>query len=213
MKNSWRPWALGAKQLAGLALVGLVATGQAQTVNSPPDLTLGAKLAAESCAVCHGQQGGGATPDFPRLAGQNERYLVKQLRDFASGVRKSDTMKEKAGVLNEVAIQALAKYYQSQTPVVKTSDDPALAAVGAFIYERGNPYAGLPACLSCHGTAARGNAELPRLAGQHPRYIEVQLKQFSQRLRTNDSSIMGVVASRLTELETKAVAEYLGAMK
>lgn len=213
MKNSWSPWGFGLKRLACSALVAVAAAGHAQTANPGADLTLGAKLAAESCAVCHGQQGGGATPDFPRLAGQNERYLVKQLRDFASGVRKSETMKEKAGVLNETAIQALAKYYQSQTPLVKATDDPALAAVGAFIYERGNPYAGLPACLSCHGTAARGNAELPRLAGQHPRYIEAQLKQFSQRLRTNDSSIMGVVASRLTELETKAVAEYLGAMK
>jgi cytochrome c553 len=89
-----------------------------------------------------------------------------------------------------------------------------LASAGAFVYARGNPYSGLPACVSCHGTGARGNAELPRLAGQSPLYIERQLKNYINRTRANENAaVMTMVASRLTEMEMKAVVEYLGAMK
>ena len=53
---------------------------------------------------------------------------------------------------------------------------------------------------------------LPRLAGQHPRYIEDQLKQFNRRERTNDNAVMHTVASKLTELEAHAVAEYIATL-
>jgi cytochrome c553 len=179
----------------------------------PDDIATGAQLAAKHCAACHGANGQGATIDFPSLAGQNEKYIAKQLRDFASGVRDSSVMDAKAAVLSECSIRAVSKFYQSQSPAVKPAKDPMLANAGAFVYERGNPYTGLPACVSCHGTGGRGNAELPRLAGQNPRYIERQLKHFADTSRANDSSVMKMVASRLTEMEMKAVSEYLGAMK
>ena len=201
------------------ALCGLMLTitatapvfGQ-QAVNSEW-LAQGAALAQAHCATCHGAAGQSASPGFPRLAGQNERYLIKQLQDFATGARTSSVMKDKAGVLNEPGIRALALHYSRQSAASTPSDDAQLVAVGRFIYERGNVYSGLPACLSCHGTQARGTAELPRLAGQHPRYLEQQLQQFSQRQRRNDNAIMNVVASRLSELESRAVTEYLGSLK
>lgn len=201
-----------------LALVLVTATGGAAFGAGPvtpvaDDIATGAQLAATHCAACHGANGQGVTPDFPSLAGQNERYLAKQLRDFASGVRDSTVMDSKAAVLSECSIRALAKFYQSQQPRATSASDRLLADAGAFVYERGNPYSGLPACVSCHGTGGRGNAELPRLAGQNPRYIERQLKLFAERSRANDGAIMSMVASRLSELELKAVAEYLGAMK
>ena len=51
------------------------------------------------------------------------------------------------------------------------------------------------------------------MAGQHAAYTERQLKQFSQRERTNDNAVMHLMASRLTELETKAVASYVSGLK
>lgn len=203
------------KQTALVWLLGLSGWSQAAgpVVPVADDIATGAKLAAEHCAACHGANGQGATPDFPSLAGQNERYLAKQLRDFASGVRDSTVMDSKAAVLSECSIRALSKYYQSQQPKVTPASDVMLANAGAFVYERGNPYSGLPACVSCHGTGGRGNVELPRLAGQSPRYIERQLRLFSERARANDGAIMTMVASRLSELELKAVSEYLGSMK
>ena len=71
----------------------------------------------------------------------------------------------------------------------------------------------MPACASCHGDAGQGSATLPRLAGQHARYTERQLKLFDKRERTNDNAVMHAVASRLTELELKAVASYVSGLK
>ena len=59
----------------------------------------------------------------------------------------------------------------------------------------------------------QGTATLPRLAGQHASYTEKQLKQFSQRERTNDNAVMHTVAVKLTELELKSVASCLSGLK
>lgn len=208
-RGAWREWA------ASLALVSASAVWAAQpVVPAADDIDTGAKLAAKHCAACHGTTGQGSTADFASLAGQNEQYIAKQLREFASGARDSSVMDAKAAILSECSIRAVAKYYQSQAPKVTPAKDPMLANAGQFVYERGNPYAGLPACVSCHGTGGRGNAELPRIAGQNPRYIERQLKSYANRTREGDSAaVMTLVASRMTELEMKAVVEYLGAMK
>lgn len=178
------------------------------------DIATGAQLAAKHCAVCHGATGQGATADFASLAGQNELYIAKQLREFASGARDSSVMDSKASILSECSIRAVSKFYQSQAPKVTPVKDTMLANAGQFVYERGNPYSGLPACVSCHGTGGRGNAELPRIAGQNPLYIERQLKNYVNRTREGESAaIMSMVASRMTEMEMKAVVAYLGAMK
>jgi cytochrome c553 len=207
------------KTLAAVVLLAAGAVGgaaQAQPKVVTPagdDIATGAQLAAKHCAACHGVTGQSVTAEFPSLAGQNEKYLAKQLRDFASGQRDSTVMDMKAAVLSECSIRAVSRYYQSQAPQVKPAKDAVLAGAGAFVYERGNPYTGLPACVSCHGTGGRGNAELPRLAGQHPLYLERQLKRFVDRSREADNAVMNVIAARMTELEMKAVVEYLGALK
>ena len=87
-----------------------------------------------------------------------------------------------------------------------------LLAVGKYIFLRGNPFSGLPACASCHGENGHGTPQLPRLAGQHPRYTEDQLQQFNARARTNDNAVMHTVASKLTELEAHAVAAYIASL-
>lgn len=207
--RAWRLWVT-------VVLVASSWGGTAWAADVTPagdDIATGAQLAAKYCAACHGANGQGVASDFPSLAGQHEKYLAKQLRDFASGVRDSTVMDVKAAVLSECSIRAVSRYYQSQKPLVSPAKDPMLANAGAFVYERGNPYTGLPACVSCHGTGGRGNAELPRLAGQHPLYIERQLKKFVDRSRTDDRAVMNVIASRMSEMEMKAVVEYLGALQ
>lgn len=177
------------------------------------DVATGAQLAAKHCASCHGATGQSASGEFPNLAGQNEKYLAKQLRDFASGQRDSTVMDMKAAILSECSIRAVSRFYQSQTNQASPAKDPLLANAGAFVYERGNPFTGLPACVSCHGTGGRGQAELPRLAGQNPLYLERQLKKFVDRSRVDESAVMNVIASRMSDMEMKSVVEYLGAMK
>ena len=84
--------------------------------------------------------------------------------------------------------------------------------MGRYLYARGNTFSGVAACASCHGVRAEGSETLPRLAGQQALYLENQLKQFNKRERTNDNAVMLAIASKLSELEIKALAEYLASV-
>jgi cytochrome c553 len=78
------------------------------------DIAAGAAKAAEVCASCHGKDGNNDAPDFPKLAGQYEDYLVKALRDYKSGERNNAIMKGFAAALTDRDIRNLAAYYASQ---------------------------------------------------------------------------------------------------
>jgi cytochrome c553 len=115
--------------------------------------------------------------------------------------------------LSPADFAALGAWYASRPTHAHEVADAELAQVGRFVYLRGNPYSGVAACSSCHGPAGHGTDTLPRLAGQHAQYVENQLKQFGKRERTNDNAVMHTIASKLTELEAKAVAAYLSGLK
>lgn len=168
-----------------------------------------AELVTQRCSTCHGAHGQSTSPIFPSLAGQNREYLVKQLTDFRAKKRLSETMAPQVADLSDDNIAALAEFFASKPAKVHRVADEDLLAVGRYIYTKGNSWSGVPACTTCHGEKAYGSATLPRLAGQSARYLQSQLKDFNQRTRTNDNEAMHLVASRLTEMETKAVADYL----
>lgn len=163
------------------------------------------------CALCHGAEGESASPIFPRLAGQHPEYIAKQLADFKSGRRKG-TMNDQAAELTEEEMQALGTFFADKKPKSYAIREEDFGAVGRYIYHKGNPYSGVASCASCHGPKGDGTVQLPRLAGQHAAYIEGQLKEFNKRERTNDNAIMHAIASKLTELETKAVSLYISGL-
>jgi cytochrome c553 len=165
------------------------------------------------CILCHGREGESASAVYPRLAAQHPDYLFKQLRDFRDGRRKSDTMNGMVSDLKDEEFSGLAAWFGTRKAAFRRPGDADLAAVGKYIFTSGNPFSGVPSCASCHGADGHGTQQLPRLAGQHPAYLEVQLKEFGKRARTNDNAIMHSVASRLTELEMRAVSVYIGALQ
>jgi cytochrome c553 len=171
-----------------------------------------AEISAQRCSICHGKEGESASPIYPRLAGQNADYIARQLADFKSGKRVSETMKPQAQDLTPEEMAALAAFFAQKPGKARRAGDPDLLGVGRYVFDQGNRFSGLPACASCHGAKGHGTPQLPRLAGQHPRYVEEQLKQFNKRERTNDNAIMHTVASKLTELEAHAVAEYVATL-
>lgn len=165
------------------------------------------------CALCHGREGESASAVYPRLAAQHPDYLMKQLKDFRDGRRKGETMTDMAKGLADEDIAQLAAWFSSRPAAARRVGDPDLAAVGKYIFERGNPFSGVASCTSCHGVNGHGTHQLPRLAGQHPAYLETQLKEFGRRERTNDNSIMHSIASKLTELEMRAVSVFIGGLQ
>ncbi len=191
--------------VAGTSLC--TSTARADELKRAEDIVQG------KCFICHGTEGESSSPVFPRLAGQHAAYTARQLADYKSGKRKSSAMQPMVSDLSAADFAALGKFFESRAVHLHPVEDPELAQLGRFIYLRGNPYSGVPACSTCHGPSGQGTETLPRLAGQHAQYTERQLKQFSQRERTNDNAVMHLVASRLTELETKAVSSYVSGLK
>lgn len=186
---------------AALALAALSAHAQVPGV---------AETVKKRCAMCHGEKGESMAEDFPRLAGQHEAYLAKELQDFRAGRREGPMVRMAKG-LSDGDIAALAKYYAAQ-PAPPSAARTELHDVGRFVHLRGNPYSQIPACKVCHGENAHGSDTLPRLAGQNAAYLERQIREFTQRKRTNDNEVMHVIAERLTPLEVRAVAEYLASL-
>jgi len=188
-------------------LTGLVsgaALAQAQA-----DEARARKIVAGVCFVCHGVEGDAASEVFPRLAGQHWEYTAKQLDNFKSGKRKSTAMAAMVAKLTANEMDALGRYFEKMPVTPEPPKEAALAAKGRDLYLQGNPNSGVPACASCHGSAALGTAALPRLASQYAGYLETQLKQFNSRERTNDNAVMHTIASKMTPLEMAAVAQYL----
>lgn len=199
------------RALAALAAAGLWLQAQAAT---PPEPSARAtEIVQGQCFICHGVDGESSSPAFPRLAGQNAAYVARQLADYKSGRRKSTTMQPMVESLSADDFLALGVFFTTRPTHVHEVQDPELAQVGRFIYQRGNPWNGVASCATCHGANAHGTETLPRLAGQHAQYTENQLKSFNKRERSNDNAVMHGIASKLSELEMKAVAAYLSGLK
>jgi cytochrome c553 len=87
-------------------------------------------------------------------------------------------------------------------------------AAGKKIYEEGIPNSDVPPCAGCHGSQAKGDGALPRLAGQLNDYIAKKLANGDKELgkdqkKPDISAIMQPIAHSLTESQIAAVAAYL----
>lgn len=171
------------------------------------------EIVDERCSLCHGAKGESTSGAIPRLAAQHPAYIVKQLRDFRDGRRQGTMMNVQAKGLTEEEIAGLAVYFSIKKPVSRKPLDAEFAAVGAYIFHKGNTYSGVLPCAGCHGAEGYGTVQLPRLAGQNAEYLETQLVDFNKRDRSNDNAIMHAVASKMTTLEIKAVAAYISGLE
>lgn len=203
MTMKW-PWAVGAV-LCAWAAVAAAANGN---INA-------GQQKAQVCQGCHGVEGNSTIPMYPKLAGQIEGYLAKELRDFKSGARKDPVMSALAMPLSDSDIINVSAYYASTKPKPGVAvGDANTIALGKKIYRGGNAKTGVSACMSCHGPSGHGiPPRFPRVSGQHAAYTEKQLMQFKNDARANDDSIMRRIAFRMSEAEIKAVAQYMAGLQ
>jgi cytochrome c553 len=167
--------------------------------------------AVNLCSTCHGPRGISTSPEFPILAAQRKGYLEAQINAFRAQTRSEkdahDFMWGIAGNLDEAIIGGIATYYASQPPAPGRTSDPALVAKGKEYFDKGVPDRGIPACQVCHGPNAAGNADFPRLAGQHAAYIVKQLNYIQSLVRA--APVMHGIVKDLTPDEIPAVAAYV----
>lgn len=165
---------------------------------------------AAVCAACHGMDGNSPSNMFPKLAGQGEAYLVKQLSEFKDGTRNNAIMAPMVAALSEQDMADLAAFYAGNT-VTEGGTAEDLLEAGQAVYRGGNKETGLPACMACHGPTGAGMpaAKWPALSGQYAAYIEAQLNAFADGTRSNDTnSMMRDIAAKMTDAEIKAVSAY-----
>jgi cytochrome c553 len=166
------------------------------------------------CTACHGVDGNSAVPNWPKLAGQHEKYLVRQVTLIKSGDRQVPEMLGIVPSLSDQDIEDLAAYFASQEVTPGVADETKVT-LGERLYRAGNAESGVPACMSCHGPAGEGNplAGYPALAGQHSVYTNKMLTGFraGENYGQDDapSGIMNGSASELSDEELEAVASYI----
>lgn len=191
------------------ALILMGAVGLAHAKGNP----LEGREKAEACAGCHGKDGNSSAPIFPKIAGQHASYIVKQLHEFKSQKRPDPTMSALAEPLSDQDIEDLAAYYALQKiKIEKGKPNP----LGETIYRTGNIKTGVPACTGCHNPGGNGNpgATFPQVNGQYAAYVEKILKDFKAGTRGNDiNGMMRTVASKMSEEEINAVADYISILE
>ena len=204
--------------LLGLTL-GWTSSGFAANANPVGDAAAGKSMTAV-CSACHGADGNGMSP-FPKLAGQGQKYLLKQLNNIQDDVRKVASMAGLLDGMTEQELADIAAYYSAQTSTGGQTN-PELLELGAQIYRSGVADRNVAACIACHSPTGQGNAPagFPALGGQHAQYIADQLRAYRKGYedpegRTNDGEekIMRTNASRLSDNDIEAVSSYIAGLK
>ena len=200
---------LGFALVSSAVVAGDAAAGQAKTA---------------MCAGCHGADGNSMVANFPKLAGQGEKYLIKQMNDIKAGERNVPEMTGMLAASSEQDIADIAAYYASQTAQLAGAKEANLAK-GEQVYRGGNMKTGVPACTGCHSPSGQGNAPAgyPMLSGQFAAYTAKQLRAFrtaahdpdnaAGRSNDGDARIMRDVAANMNDVEIEAVANFIAGLK
>ncbi|MFB9240726.1 cytochrome c4 [Massilia antarctica] len=207
--------------VATLAVSGLVSANEHAPAPAKADAAKGATLydsgdaarGLAACASCHGAAGNSTIADNPKLAGQFDVYIHKQLIDFTTPKRKQAVMTGFAKMLSDEEKKNIAAYLATQTPKAGAAKNKDTVLLGKKIYRGGIPATGVAACASCHGANGNGiPVQFPRLAGQHQTYTVTQLQNFKEGKREN-SVQMTTLAQRMSTKEMEAVADYIAGLK
>lgn len=168
---------------------------------------------AAVCGACHGMDGNSTDPQYPKLAGQNEPYIVRQLTDFKNGTRQNPIMMGFAAALSPQDMHDVGAYFATQHSRPGVADE-ALVKQGKKLFREGDASRDIPACMSCHGPDGHGNpgAVYPQIASQHADYIQTTLKAWHDGTTWGKSAhaeIMPAIAERLDSKDIAALSSYL----
>jgi cytochrome c553 len=170
-------------------------------------------MAAQVCSNCHGLDGNSISPNFPRLAEQQQEYIIAQLNQFRNHRREDPPgfiyMWGISRSLTDDQIKGLAAYFSAQKSVSPGRGNAKLTGEGKQIFDNGLPAQSVPPCSTCHGDHGQGNGQFPRVANQHADYSIKQLTVFQQTEQRPAGVAMKVVTHLLTRENMEAVAAYL----
>ena len=185
---------------------------QTDDESTAPDPVAGQATAAP-CMACHGADGNALIPEYSNLAGQNEKYLFKQLELIKSGERPIPLMTGQLDNMTEQDLRNISAYYATLPGKIGQSKEEGLEQ-GEAIYRGGILDKRVAACTACHAPNGNGNslAGFPRLSGQPVEYLVAQLKAYREDQRTSDEYVGGMmrdIAAKMTDNEIETVSNYI----
>lgn len=187
----------------------------------------------ELCAGCHGEYGeGGKDGEYPRLAGQPAKFIVKQMHLFRDRKLPNMAMLEYVDERQtpDADIEDIAAYLSQiellkQLPPIDESKkfDPLerlMLAKRTLNIRRadGNIELGKKIynkeCRSCHGTDGWGerNSDTPMLAGQYTNYLIRQVDRYRKRIRIHDESDPKELLEEFTDEEIANIFAFLSSV-
>jgi cytochrome c553 len=188
------------------------APAEVAAVAKPGDAAAGQGKAA-ACGACHGMDGNSSDAQYPKLAGQHESYIVRQLSHFKAGQRQNPIMMGMAAPLSEQDMHDLGAYFASKHSLPGVAD-AALVEHGEKLFRQGDAGRGIPACMACHSIDGRGNpgAGYPQLTSQHAQYVEKTLKAWHDGTTWGEDArakIMPAIAQKLDDKDIAALSSYI----
>jgi len=215
-------------------LVGLLAVftslGALASEESQDDITrrmgsgnpLAGKLKSDTelCQGCHGETGVNAVSTYPKLTGQYADYLVKQLRNFKTGVRQHPVMNGMAEHISDSDMADIAAYFASNELMQADDTDRGAGAneLAQSLFAKGDLKRDVLPCASCHGAGGKGAITggdiYPVIGGQHKLYLREQLLNWRSGARSNGTGgVMNFIAKSLSDTDIDALSQYIAGLK
>lgn len=168
---------------------------------------------AAVCGACHGVDGNPSDKQYPKLAGQNEAYIARQLASFKDQKRQNPIMLGFASALSPQDMHDIGAFFATKTALPGVADEK-LVERGQALYRGGDAKLGVPACMACHGPDGRGMAGsgFPQLGGQWTDYVSAKLHDWKNGTSWGDDAtakIMPTVVQNLNDADITALASYI----
>lgn len=179
-----------------------------------------------TCAACHSDNGqGGKKGEYPRIAGQQVKYLENQLKSFRARTRvnipmfpytqeremSDEDVRDVSAYLSSIVLDnqmptytgkedALTKLLMAEKVMIIPRAEGDLEA-GGKIYQK--------QCASCHAKSGKGRGMFPMLVGQYTNYLMRQVELYRKGDRPHDEEAVGGVLNALDEKQIQDVLAYL----
>lgn len=228
-RNATSGWMLGLAIALGLSVTAMnsapaYAAEPAKTEAKKKKMSPKRLYLRRTCIACHGRNGARAIQDYPNLAGQNPKYMIRQMKDILKGKRKGSpdatgnprsegmrgslvTPEGEYRITNE-EIKVISEWLAEQKPAKPTPLETPLTE--AQLKEAEKLYKSK--CLSCHGKEGKKTKikDYPIIAGQKRSYIVTQITDIRSKARKHGkTATMIPFVKKLTDKQIGLLADYL----
>jgi cytochrome c553 len=210
-------WAAGtlSPEAAGQAVTLTAANADVRAAYATPqDIAEGKKVAAASCAQCHGMDGASTGEGVPHIAGQRAPYLHVESLVYKNGGRGTNPMSAAVKFLSDDALMKVAAYYGSLEPIPPIA--PRAAPAGKSAPTKLDPVsagkAAAAGCSGCHGeTGISKMPGMPNLVGFDPKYFVAAMNAYKSGQRKHE--VMKTLAAGLSETDLNNLALFYALQK